>query len=175
MQLTRGRQIIVVAVCVLFLGCAGSPDGMPDTSDQSVEIEDNVDRDAGVIGRIRGSAVTLSASAFDGDLAIYEGDGWGWNPSLLVFLFLDDKTPPEGQSIVVAASEGQASSNPHVHFRWRDPLTEDIEVDSVMEDYSLTIEFGSVVDGYLLGHIEFSVPGEETGVSGSFQAVVKEQ
>ena len=43
-----------------------------------------------VAGTLFGTEVSFDSATFDGQLAISEGSDWGWNPSLLIFLFLDE-------------------------------------------------------------------------------------
>jgi len=125
-----------------------------------------------VSGEIRDTTVALGNAKFDGDLAIFSGEGWGFSPSLLVFLFLDDDESVEGRRIQVDPSDGLSAGNPHVHYRWRNPDSGDIDVESVMEGYRLRLDFGTASGGVLPGTIEFEVPGEATSVSGTFRAQI---
>ena len=111
---------------------------------------------------------------FDGDLAIFAGDGWGFNPSLLLFLFLDDDGPPEGQEIVVTPDGDGTGSSPHVHYRWRDEASGELDVDAVTDGFELRLRFGEVENGLLPGTIAFAVPGEDTRIEGAFRASVED-
>jgi hypothetical protein len=126
-----------------------------------------------VTGTIRGTPVSLASAEFTGDLAVFEGDGWGWNPSLLIFLFADDDAPPAGKTITVDAGDGMQQGTPHVHYRWRDPDTGEVETEIVMSGYDLRLEFGAIEDGHLTGTLSFSIPDQETEVSGRFRAKVE--
>ncbi len=123
---------------------------------------------ARVNGAIRGTEVQLSSAEWSNTLAIYEGDGWGFNPSLLIFLFLKDGELPEDRTITVSAGD-QSYNNPHVHYRWADPENGDIKTEIVTRDYDLVLKLGKAVDRRVSGEIEFAVPGEATKVSGSFE------
>lgn len=128
-----------------------------------------------VAGTVRGTDVQLANASFDGQLAIYEGDGWAFSPSLLVFLFLEDGDVPEGRSFVVASSESKFTSNPHVHYRWRGGDPGMMESEAVMDGYDMKLVFGQVDGDRLPGTIEFTVPGEGTRVEGKFVAKVENQ
>lgn len=124
-------------------------------------------------GTIRGSNVELANSEFDGDLAIFEGDGWGFSPSLLIFLFLEEGEIPEGREFVIEPSGGVTIHNPHVHYRWWNPETEELDCDVAVDEYQLRLAFGEASKGVLPGTIEFSVPSESTRLRGTFQAKMK--
>ena len=160
------RTGLVVAIAPLVLGaalisCGDRPGVSPPDTPTGI-----------VSGTIRGTDVTLPNATFDGDLALFAGDGWGFNPSLLLFLFLDDDGPPEGQEIVVTPEDD--GSSPHVHYRWRDPDSGELDVDAVTDDFELRLRFGRVEDGLLPGTIVFAVPGEDTRVEGAFRASVED-
>lgn len=122
---------------------------------------------ARVSGSIRGTSVELSSAQWSNTLAIYEGEGWGFNPSLLIFLFLQDGEAPEDRTITVKAG-GKSYGNPHVHYRWTDPETGAIETEIVTRDYDLVLKLGKAVERRVSGEVEFAVPGEDTRVAGSF-------
>ena len=121
---------------------------------------------ARVSGQIKGLPVQLTASEWDGQLAIYQGDSWGSEPSLLFFLFLPEGELPIERNITVANDEPPAG-HPHVHYRWRD-ASGDIQTQVLTDGYNLRLEFGRVLDGQVDGQINFSVPGEETRLQGEF-------
>lgn len=123
---------------------------------------------ARVNGAIRGTEVQLSSAEWSNALAIYEGDGWGFNPSLLIFLFLKDGELPQDRTITVSAGD-QSYNNPHVHYRWSAPRSDKIETEIVTRDYDMLLKLGKASDGRVSGEIEFSVPGEDTRVAGSFE------
>jgi hypothetical protein len=125
-----------------------------------------------VNGTIRGTTVNLREATFDGDLALFESEGWGWSPSLLIFLFLEDGHVPAGEMFTVQASSDFDASRPHVHYRWRGSGAS-IESDVAMDDYQMTLRFGQLEGAVLPGTIEFAIPGQQTTVSGSFRARVQ--
>lgn len=165
--------VCIAAAGLVLAGCSSEP---PQTRGSS-----NVARAAAAVsidavgGQIRGTDVQLTASEFDGELALFEGDGWGWNPSMLIFLFLDEDEIPENQTFDVSADAGLDMSNPHVHYRWRDPHSGDIEVEVTMQGYDMTLAFGAVEGDALPGTIEFTLPNENTRVAGEFRAKIKRQ
>ena len=123
-----------------------------------------------VKGRIIGTDVTLDKAKLDNrNLSIYAGDNWGSNPGLLVFMFLEEGTSLEGKSFSVDTAGGFQSQTPHVHYRWRDPGSQEIESEAVMKGYALELKFGRAVGGVLSGDIQFSVPGKDTAVAGYFK------
>jgi hypothetical protein len=128
-----------------------------------------------VSGTIQGSRVALREATFDGDLAVFEKEGWGWSPSVLIFLFLDDKRPPEGETIRVEAGGGFDVHRPHVHYRWQPPDDETLHVDVAMDEYDMVLRFGEVEGEWLPGTLELSIPSKGTHIRGSFRAKIKGQ
>jgi hypothetical protein len=125
-----------------------------------------------VEGTIRGTSVHLDGSELDSiTLSIFEGDSWGFNPSLLIFLFLDEGELPAGRTFTMRP-DGHDPTSVHVHYRWRDPESGEIHTEMVTSGYELELKLGEIEDGQLPGSIVFAVPGEETRVRGSFRAVV---
>ena len=130
----------------------------------------NIVANSTVEGTVNGTSVTMAHADFDGQLAIYEGDGWGFSPSLLIFLFLDNNESPAGQTFVVR--RGENGMHPHVHYRWRGD-SGDIDTEVVSSDYEMTLVFGEADGEQIPGTIEFSVPDEDTHVQGQFLASLK--
>jgi hypothetical protein len=126
-----------------------------------------------VSGKIHDTQVKLVNAEFDGQLALFEGRGWGFEPSLLIFLFVDKNTLPENREFVITESGNFEGTTPHVHYRWRDVETEKIETDVASQKYEMRLAFGKATEGVLPGTIEFSVPGEATSVQGAFEAKLK--
>lgn len=127
----------------------------------------------GVQGQIRGSDVAMLTAELDDQLAIYEEEGWGFSPSLLIFFFLGEGESLAGRTFEVASGGGWESGNPHIHFRWREPESGRIESSIAMQDYDLELTFGAQEDDVIPGRITFSIPGEATSVEGSFRAHLK--
>ena len=125
---------------------------------------------ARVSGEINGRPVALSRSEWGNTLAIYQGDSWGSNPSLLLFLFLPEGELPVDRVINVA-SDNKSYGNPHVHYRWRDEAG-DIQTAVLTEGYNLKLRFGEMLDGQVTGHLSFDVPGEDTRLQGEFGLLV---
>jgi hypothetical protein len=171
------RLTAAIICAAALVACGGEqPDAPPTTPSGAASSPSPTANTTGpVAGTIMGTAVTLEEAEFDGDLVVFTGDGWGWNPGLLIFLFADDDTPPEGKVISVGASDGMQAATPHVHFRWMDPEAEEIEVEAVVDGYDLRIEFGQVEDGHISGSLSFELPGQETRVSGTFRARIKSE
>jgi hypothetical protein len=128
-----------------------------------------------VTGTIQGTRVALREATFDGDLAVFEKEGWGWSPSVLIFLFLDDKRPPAGETIRIEPGGGVDVYRPHVHYRWRPPDDETLHVDVAMDDYEMTLQFGEVEGEWLPGTLELAIPSNGTRIQGSFRARIKGQ
>lgn len=124
-----------------------------------------------VSGLIRGTEVELTHAEYDGTLSIYQGEGWGYNPSLLLFMFFDDDEIPAGRTIEISVADQAEDDTPHVHYRWQDDSGE-IQAEAVMRHYRMRLSFGEVEGDVLPGSIEFSVPGEETRVQGRFRAAL---
>ncbi len=129
---------------------------------------------ARVSGSIRGTGVELNKAEWSHNLAIYSGEGWGFNSSLLIFLFLPEGELPVDRTITVNAKEG-GFNHPHIHYRWKNPETGNIETQVVTSDYDMEITFGEQVGQRVSGEIQFSVPDEDTDVTGSFQIELEPQ
>jgi hypothetical protein len=153
---------VVMALGLLMAGCTSQDEGsLSQTSPKAVG------------GTIRGSNVELVNSVFDGDLAIFEREGWGFSPSLLIFLFLEEGEIPELREFVVEPSSQLTMHNPHVHYRWWNPQTDELDCDVAVDEYQMRLVFGEVNRGFLPGTIEFSVPNEPTRLRGTFRAKMK--
>jgi hypothetical protein len=158
--------LAVAAISALLIGSHGCTQ-----KSESAHAKTTLSASGTVEGTVQGSQVKMTHASFDGQLAVFEGDGWGFNPSLLLFLFLDEGESPAGRTITVDASnEDYDQTRPHVHYRWRNPSTGEIDTKVVMNGYDMQLTFGEVADGTIPGMIEFSVPGEDTRVEGSFVA-----
>lgn len=129
-----------------------------------------------VTGTIKGTQVELVEAELDNQLAIFEKDNWGFSPSLLIFMFLDEGESPEGRTFSVAPEDEMSFdvSIPHVHYRWRAGEEDDIESEVVSMDYTMELKFGQIENGELPGTITFSVPDEDTSVTGTFRAKVED-
>ena len=123
---------------------------------------------ARITGLINDTSIELTKAEWSNTLALYSGDSWGSNPSLLLFLFLGEGEQPVARTITVDAAAG-GFHNPHVHYRWRNPESGEIETTVLTQDYNLTLTLGDAIDLKVPGQISFSVPGEGTEVRGSFE------
>jgi len=149
-------------------GAAGLSQGLDSASD-ALRASNNtgpVTLAARVSGEIVGSPVALVTSEWGNTLAIYQGDGWGFNPSILLFLFLPEGELPVDRVIEVA-SDDKSYGHPHVHYRWRDAEGE-LQTTVLTSGYNLQLQFGEAVDGRVDGDISFEVPGEDTRLQGEF-------
>jgi hypothetical protein len=168
------RVTIAVGLALIVVGCSSGDSSTERASAErraAAPVADISATSTDVAGNVRGTTVNMAKATFDDQLAIFEGDGWGFSPSLLVFLFLDEGESPEGQTFTV--SDESNFGNPHVHYRWRDPQSGDIETEAVSSEYEMTLQFGAMKNGELPGRIEFVVPGENTHVQGEFVATVE--
>jgi hypothetical protein len=153
---------MVIALGLLVAGCTRQDEKkLSQTSSKAVG------------GMIRGSSVELANSEFDGDLAIFEKKSWGFSPSLLIFLFLDEGEIPEGREFVIEPAGGLTMHNPHVHYRWWNPETEELDCDVAVDEYQMRLAFGEMNGDVLPGTIEFSIPNESTRLRGAFRAKMK--
>ncbi|MBL4782154.1 MAG: hypothetical protein JKX92_07925 [Porticoccaceae bacterium] len=150
-------------------GASGLSHGLDSASDAlraSQEHSPPLTLAARVSGEIKGSPVQLVASEWGNTLAIYQGDGWGFNPSILLFLFLPEAELPVDRVIAVA-DDDSSFGHPHVHYRWRDSEGE-LQTTVLTGGYNLQLNFGKAVDGRVDGSIRFDVPGEDTRLQGEF-------
>lgn len=150
-------------------GAAGLSQGLDSASDAMRSHSENTapfTLVARVSGEINGTPVALVASEWGNTLAIYQGDGWSSNPSVLLFLFLPEGELPVDRVIGVA-SDDESFGHPHVHYRWRD-ATGDLQTTVLTGGYNLKLQFGEAVDGQVAGKLSFDVPGEDTSLQGEF-------
>jgi len=159
---------ILIPLSVVFLASGCSGDAQERTPAERAEMPEVVE------GTLKHTTVRFPHAEFDGDLSIFEGEGWGFNPSLLIFLFLEEDEEIEGREFHVRAESGFKMGRPHVHYRWRDPGTGEIDVAAVMDNYEMDLVFGEITNGTLMGTIAFSVPGEGSRVRGHFRAKIAE-
>lgn len=152
MLLNRTFTFVIAALMILCLTATSV----------GKEIEGN----ARVNGKIYGTDVKLTTAKFDGSiLEIYEGDSWGQNPSLLIFLFDDAKLVAPNKSIKIKPS---SKSAPHVHARFKPKGQENVKTKVFMDDYSMTIRFQKPKRGFLPAKFELSEPNGKTKVEGFF-------
>ena len=123
---------------------------------------------ARVSGSISGTGVELSSAVWTNTLAIYSGEGWRFNPGLLIFLFLAEGEIPAARTITVKADD-KSFGHPHVHYRWRDPENGDLKTEVVTGGYDMMLKFGEAIDHRVSGEIQFSMPEEDTRVAGTFE------
>ena len=150
-------------------GAAGLSQGLDSASEALRTSHENtgpVTFAARVSGEINGAPAQLIASEWGNTLAIYQGDGWAFNPSILLFLFLPEGELPVDRVIAVA-SDDASFGHPHVHYRWRDGEGT-IQTTVLTRGYNLQLQLGSARDGQVAGNIQFDVPGEETRLQGEF-------
>ena len=150
-------------------GAAGLSQGLDSASDAMRSRSENTapaNLAARVSGEINGAPVALVASEWGNTLAIYQGDSWGSNPSILLFLFLPEGELPVDRVIEVS-SDDESFGHPHVHYRWRDGAG-DIQTTVLTEGYNLKLQFGEAVGGQVAGNLSFDVPGEDTRLQGKF-------
>jgi hypothetical protein len=122
-----------------------------------------------VSGTIRGSSVVLTSASFDGALAIHDGSGYGFGPSVLIFLFLPPDEVPAGRSFTLDAEQERERGGPQLHYRWR-AAEGGLSSAVAASGYSLQLVFGEIEDGALPGTIALSIPGEDTQLAGAFRA-----
>jgi len=156
--------VILTLVSACLCGCSPGAEATPSDAPDVVR--------GPVTGTIRGTDVRLAGAEYDGQLSLYAGEGWGFNPSLLLFLFLENDEIPAGRTIEVDPRVRMDEGTPHVHYRWFD-ATGEIDTDAAIEGYTLKLSFGEPMNGLLPGTIEFAVPGEDTRVGGAFVAALR--
>ncbi len=129
-----------------------------------------------VQGKIKGTTVTLEKAEVnnDGVVAIYTGDSWGGNPSVLLFVFdLKGAGVPENRTFVVEPGSGAEAPMVHVHFRWKDPDTGKIKTDVVTRGFGLQLRFGRQSGNTITGAILLDIPEQDTHIEGNFVAEIK--
>jgi hypothetical protein len=128
-----------------------------------------------VKGRIRGTEVTLdNAELSNNNLAIYAGDSWGSNPSIILFIFdIKDGAIPDDKSFSREPKSGPGAPTVHVHYRWKDPESGDIKTEVQTRDYHLELRFGRHKDKTIPGAILLEIPDKDTHLEGNFNAKIK--
>lgn len=164
----------MVAVGALVAGCTGdreapAPQRAVTSVGQQQPTGDQV-CETSVEGVVEGTRVHLTRAAFDGELTVSEGEPWTQSPGLVLFLFRDDRSPPEGESFVVAPADHGTGPKPHVYMTWRDPDTGRVQQSMVADDYELRLSFGQASGEQLGGEIFFSTASRGTELTGEFCA-----
>jgi len=150
-------------------GATGLSQGLDSASDAMRSGSENtvpVTLAARVSGEINGTSVQLVASEWGNTLAIFQGDGWGSNSSILLFLFLPEGEVPVDRVIEVSSDDASFGHH-HVHYRWRD-AGGDLQTTVLTGGYNLRLQLGGAVDGRVDGQISFDVPDEATRLQGEF-------
>ena len=129
-----------------------------------------------VKGRIRGTEVTLdNAELSNNSLAIYAGDSWGSNPSVILFIFdIKDGAIPDNKSFSREPKSDPGAPTVHVHYRWKDPESGDIKTEVHTRDYHLELRFGRHKDKTIPGAILLEIPDKDTHLEGNFNAKIKD-
>jgi len=130
--------------------------------------------DQAVQGQIKGKEVILEKAVLQGNtLAIYTGDSWDSNPSLLLFLLdIEGGTVPSNRSFSVEPSR-ISSSRIQIHCRWKDAPSGRIKSESIVQGYKLDLQFGGRGNGTIPGTIMFEIPGKDTRLQGRFAAGIE--
>jgi len=138
-------------------------------------ISEGVTPSTKVQGRISGTDVLLNNASFEnGQLAIYAGDSWAFNPSVLIFLFTAEGTVPEDKLFSATPQAQFTGKTPHVHYRWQSDKSEQVKTDVVMDGYRLHLKFGQAVEGKIPGKILFEIPEKDTRIEGHFIAEIRD-
>ena len=121
-----------------------------------------------VRGTIMGAKANMTTAKYSNNiLEIFEGDSWGTNPSILIFLFDHAKSFAPGKTIKVTPKS--TGSNPHLHCRYRKKGEETLPCEIFTSGYTLSITFAKKKVGKSLrGQFKLDVPGKKTKLGGMF-------
>lgn len=120
-----------------------------------------------ITGTLMGTKVNMKGAELDSQFAVFEGDGWGFSPSILFFLFLDNDEQPDGKTIkITPETKGFDANIPHLHMRYHDPKTDKIETVVAVNGFDLTLRFGQRKDGKLPGSLELTIPADAKQAGG---------
>lgn len=128
---------------------------------------------ADVRGVIEGSEVHLDSAEMDLQLTIFTGDSWAFNPSLLVFLFLDEGEQPDGRTFEYSAEGDDQFNRPHIHARYQVEGSGEIETVILTSGYDMVLKFGEREEDVLPGSIELKHAEHNVDVRGEFRAAIK--
>jgi hypothetical protein len=165
----EGMQVMVEGIAE---GLEQAKKGSEDI-DSSLPQIDYKPLSARVSGEIEGTTVALKKAEWSNALSLYEGDNWGSNPSVLVFLFLAEGESPVAKTFSIAASDNNFHK-PHVHYRWRNPESGEINTEIATGNYNLDLKFGRLEERRVTGEINFSVPDRNTKIAGTFEIELSE-
>jgi len=128
-----------------------------------------------VQGQITGTEVTLENAELEGNvLALYTGDSWGLNPSVLIFIFdIEDGTIPDSKTFLLEPDSPANAPTIHVHYRWKDPESGEIKAEIETQKISLNLKFNEHAEGKIPGSLLLEIPGKQTRLEGNFNAVIK--
>ena len=127
-----------------------------------------------VRGLICNTNVTLDkAEISDDKFALYTGDSWNLNPSLLFFFVVKKGVIPNSQSFSVEPDAGISTRTIHVHYRWKDPASGRVKSGVMMQGYKLQLKFGKEANGIIPGEISLEHTTQGINVKGTFNALIE--
>ena len=163
--------VTIIVILILIINSIGKTEANHNIQEDSQKntIEEIVS------GRICGTNVLLKNSSFENSqLAIYSGDNWAFNPSILIFLFTEKNSIPSNKVFTVSGENSSNSQTPHIHYRWKDRETGQIKTEIITQGYSLNLQFGRFYKEKLYGKIKLEAPQKDISIEGSFVAKVKQ-
>jgi hypothetical protein len=178
----RLQSLIALSVVLGIVGCGSSsdvasvgPDGRApaDHSDQANTANSAIAQRP-LAGVVRGADFEYEKATIEnGILTVRSGDDFFADLSLTLFLFLEEGEVPSGKSFHV--KRDSISMKPvHIHSARVMKEGEAPEIEMAMDDFELSVEFGTAVDKKLPGVLRLEMADKfKTKVEGSFVADVE--
>jgi hypothetical protein len=172
------RFVPVALALALTAGCGNQDPGSqaPASSTKSARTAQPAALPTGPVkGAVKGTSVLLDEGKWDGQLSLFEEESWGWSPSILLFFVEQDGSVENLDLRFDPATEVPFGvTQPHVHYRWRDPGTGEIQVESVTGGYTLHLTTDVIADGRLPGTIRLALDEAGIELEGAFEVVVED-
>ncbi len=124
-------------------------------------------------GQINGEKFVVDrAEVRSGILHLKQGQSFFANREIIIFPFLNGESP-ENRIIDVSPDGSPQFGLPHIHLRWRNPITDEPRSDIVTQDYRMHLAFGKITGQTIGGTIDLEIPGDTPArVSGTFTATI---
>lgn len=148
-------------------------DTTPDGSGWSLKVADLAFPSGPVSGRVHGTPFQAERVELQGGwLKFRQGAGFIADLQLDVVLFVSNVSELNGKSYSIEGTK--FGMKPHIWMYWKGPRENSREQKSVMNGYSLRLEFGQAANGQIPGKIYLCLPDtDKSFIRGEFVATLK--